>query len=53
MSEVVDWIFDNAFAIVGGVVLLVVALGLFAWANRREHERNAKRLEDKDPREGE
>lgn len=53
MNQVVDWIFDNAFAIVGGVVLLVVALALFAWVNKREHQRNAKHIEDKDPREGE
>ena len=53
MKQVVDWIFENAFAIVGGSILFVGVLALFVFANKREHQRNAKIMEDKDPREGE
>lgn len=53
MKQVVDWIFENAFAIVGGSILFVLALAMFVYANKREAKRNADFMEKKDPREGE
>lgn len=53
MQQVVDWIFDNAFAIVGGSILFIGILALFVFAEKGERQRNAKASEDKDPREGE
>jgi hypothetical protein len=53
MEQAVDWIFDHAMQIIGGVILFVGILAVIAVASRQSGKANEKAMEDKDPREGE
>ena len=46
MQQVVDWIEGNAWAIIGGVILLVAFMALFAVMSRKR--KNAKVQTDSD-----
>ena len=53
MSEVVDWIFDHAMAIIGGSILFVGLLAAWVIASRAEHKRLERENKDHDPTKGE
>lgn len=53
MREVTDWIFGNAFAIIGGVILFVGIAAVIVVAGKQSGRANEKALENKDPRRGE
>jgi hypothetical protein len=42
MKEVVDWIGENALAVVLGSLLFVVGLGIVVWASRHNKDQKIK-----------
>ena len=53
MRDVVDWIFGNAFAIIGGVILFVGIAAVIVVAGKQSGRANERAIGKKDPREGE
>lgn len=53
MQQVVDWIFDHAIQIIGGVILFLGFMAVVVVASKQSNKSNSKLIEDKDPREGE